>query len=52
VTIVEIGSGPALGDGRRKGDRLIATAQTPADAELIVLALNSVDNPSTASSGG
>jgi hypothetical protein len=40
VTIVEIGDGPLLAEGRRGGDRLVAVAQTEDDAALIVAALN------------
>ncbi len=40
VTVIEVGTEPVTGEGRREGDRLMATAQTPEDAQRIVAALN------------
>ena len=46
VTVVEVGDGPAedLNGIRREGDRLMACAQTAADAQRIVDALNRMES--------
>lgn len=42
--VIEIGAGPKDREGRRVGDRLMACAQTPEDAERIVAALNATES--------
>lgn len=42
VTVIEVGGGPEEAEGRRDGDRLMACAQSPEDATLIVAALNAM----------
>lgn len=44
VTVIEIGAGPEDREGRHVGDRLMACAQTPEDAERIVAALNATES--------